>query len=293
MAKKIMTNKEYKFFMEYVGKYLAYSNYGKHDYACEMHDVIYAFMEGRSIPHRVTVEDARQLERAGVIAKTVHFSCGHTDDVWEDVGLTPVESWVEYEGDNPVLHEAVREVCDTCLSIEEAYEMEANMDQRFHQQRWIHSLDAYRGKVADTIREHFEGFKALNWEAEVCCTDAAHMAGSVGLVIKGTVTGVFDYDCWSIVSPEGKRYASRARSLEYGEYAPSKNKAYYESWVKNAQVEEVIVRKDIISSHPKRWAMAKEMAMELGVNIRVFETGALVLSVESDWDESQWAPMWA
>lgn len=279
MATKFMTKKEYKNFMMYLENEEAYSHYNRPDLAGEAHDIAWAILEGRIIPHCVSVKEARLLARRGHAGVVAHYKCGHTEEdpqQWEYLHSTKM--WVEYGEEYPVLHMEVKEDCDQCMLVADAMEMEASMDPRFNGLRWIHCLDAYRGKGAETIRQHVKGFDALGSSAEVCCTDAVHMAGSVGIVVSGTVTGVFNYDCWSEISDEGKRYATRASFVgnKYEEFWPTPEHSYYEAWVKDAHVEEVIISEEILKNHPRRLETAYELANQYRAPLRVFERDEVI-----------------
>jgi hypothetical protein len=279
MTKKMMNKKEYANFIYYVEREEAYTNYNRPNWAAEAHNIVWAILEGRIIPHCVSIREARLLVRRGHAGVVAHYKCGHTEEdpmQWEY--LHPTREWAEYDGELPVLHMEVEEKCDQCMLVADAMEMEASMDHRFNGLRWIHCLDAYRGKGAETIRQHVKGFNALGSSAEVCCTDAAHMAGSVGIVVSGTVTGVFDYDCWSEISDEGKRYATRASFVgdKYEEFWPTPEHSYYEAWVKDAYVEEVIISEGILENHPRRLEAAYELADRYHVPLRVFERDEVI-----------------
>jgi hypothetical protein len=288
MAKKFMSKKEYNNFIYYVEREEVYTNY-RPELADKAHNIVWAILEGRKIPHCVSVEEANLLARWGHAGVTAHYECGHVEEeppCWEHLRST--REWVEY-GEYPVLHMEVEGECEHCLLITEAKEMEASVDPRFNNLRWIHCLDAYRGKTANTIRQHVKGFNSLDNNAEVCCTDAAHMAGSVGLVLAGTVTGVFDYDCWSEVSEEGKRYATRASFVgaDYEGFWPTPEHSYYEAWVKDAQVEEVIISERILSRHPRRLKAAYELADKYKVPLRVFERDEVIYDASYEaWAEA-------
>lgn len=212
--------------------------------------------EVKMTPVLATVLEMDGYETAGIQEV---YACGHTvrqEGFCFDHNCCQ-SSYVMVEG-RLYSVDKIEEVCPVCI----AQEQEKAVDARFHELTWIHALDAYRGRSAQVIQEHMDDLMQ-HPSYEVCCSNYREMAGEVAVILKGTVTGVFSYDCWSLVDQNtGKRYSTRATFIgdDY-DTAPNKIEGQYaEAWVKDFCVQNIVITENIAVNHPRRLKVVKEMA---------------------------------
>lgn len=177
-------------------------------------------------------------------------------------------------------HSDVNNKCDTCSAFEiaceeqehvdEAIEQEKMIDPRYNDCIWVHCLDAYRGKDMRNIIEHANCLFDNNG-FELCCSDPDYLCGSIGVTVQGTVTGAFDYDCYSEIDKNtGKRYSTRANFIgDDIEKISSDHNDYHEVWVKDFMIKEIVVRptvRDTVLSFARKLARCHNIPLFMVVN---------------------------
>jgi hypothetical protein len=140
-------------------------------------------------------------------------------------------------------------------------EMENAVDPAFSEASWVHSLDAYAGCDFESVYEH--GMDLCSHpEWEVCCSEMGNPVGKIAIIVKGTVTGVFDFDCYSYVGAEGKRVNSRARFIgaDFKDWTQKIKGGYAEVWVRDIEPLRIEIAPEIITHHPRRLEAVKKLA---------------------------------
>lgn len=147
---------------------------------------------------------------------------------------------------------------------------------------YAHGLSAYRG--SRSVREIFRSVDDIQShpEWELCCTDTIYndksLVGEYGLYVKGTLTGLYDGDCWSEIDSQGNRYATRSNPIDLDDLfdirADGENyshREYCEAWVKDVR----IVGVWITDSAARRWSDVRDamqsIADGLGVDLSIVQ----------------------
>nr|DAE83082.1 MAG TPA: hypothetical protein [Caudoviricetes sp.] len=188
-------------------------------------------------------------------------------------------------------HITISTVCDACACdtyhAQEAAERSAalsawrdNHNPILDGLTYAHGLSAYRG--SRSVHEIFRSVDEIRSypEWELCCTDTIYgdnsLVGEYGIYVKGTLTGLFEGDCWSEIDSQGNRYATRSNPIDLDDLfdlraCENNSRNYCEAWIKNAS----IVGVWITDRAARRWADVRDamqsIANDLGVQLSIVQ----------------------
>jgi hypothetical protein len=233
----------------------AFASFTSEDFTPEVCDVI---LRGRNIGVPVDF--------------TAVYKCGCEIWVRKESDLPRGAEIIGTEAEKKGEEWAVRLLLSTSCFECGALEKEALVNPALNQEEWVHSLDAYSGWGAEDILEHGMDLCA-HPEWEICCSESGNPVGQAAIILKGTVTGLWNYDCASYIGKHGKRVNSRSRFIgDNVEWSKEVKGSYAEAWVKDIIPQRMIVTENLLR-HPDRLDAVKVVARRNNLLVYLFKDG--------------------